>query len=92
MSAGNGHVCPTCGSWVSPGMGHICSFTVPGSQIPMQPLNPACRAPWVPLTAADVRLIVREEIEAALTKALGAPTAVASGDSASLPQSTGEQE
>lgn len=93
MSA-NGRPCPTCGQWIGNGMGHTCTFTIPAA--PGWPLNdpmpkyPTYQAPLyqqfvMPITLEDIRRVVREEMEAALTKALGAPTAVASADSATLP-------
>lgn len=61
-SAGNGWNCSICGNWVSYGQTHMCggtpTFNQPGSLT-----IPPCRAPFNPLNAEMVRLIIREELE-----------------------------
>ena len=49
--------CPTCGQAYYVGLGHVCAW-VPGAYWWLSPASP-------PLTADQVRQIVREEIEAA---------------------------
>ena len=58
----NGYTCSICGSWVMYNTTHMCGgmpqFNQPGSLT-----IPPCRAPFNPLTAEMVRLIIREELE-----------------------------
>ena len=61
-----GHACSACGIWVFSGIVHYCGV-LPNPFPGAQP-TPGCRAPWVPLTADAVRLIVREELERALKR------------------------
>lgn len=81
----NGAPCNICGQWVMPNTPHFCQWQMPAyPAAPAQPppmFPPAGVGPltWPPpaLSLDDIRKVVREEVEAALTKALGAPTAVA---------------
>lgn len=66
-----GGICGACGAW---GVGYRPPYGPP-DPLPSFTPGPVQFVP-LPLTGDDVRRIVREEIEAALTKALGAPTAV----------------
>ena len=55
--------CSICGTWVYDGQMHLCGGTPHPAPMPGTVSIPPCRAPWNPLTADGVRLIIREEIE-----------------------------
>jgi hypothetical protein len=60
----SGYICQTCGSWVQYGSTHMCAGNPGLSNLPGGTLNlPPCRAPWNPLNAEMIRLIIREELE-----------------------------
>jgi hypothetical protein len=56
--------CTVCGQWVYGGI-HTCGGGGALGNLPGSVSIPPCRAPWNPLTADAVRLIVREELERA---------------------------
>lgn len=66
-----GGICNACGAW---GVGYVPPFGVPAQPPPNAP-NPFMPGPlqWVPapLTAEEVRKIVREELERALAQGKG---------------------
>lgn len=61
--------CGQCGGWIPIGMGHTCvsgpSFQFPGACAPAAPYPTGAgkTSVLVPFTEADVRRIVREELE-----------------------------
>lgn len=57
-----GYQCPVCYVWVPIGVTHYCGG-IPSSTPGCTPFTAGCRAPWAPLTAESVRLIIREELE-----------------------------
>lgn len=61
-SGPSGFPCSICGGWMSYGQTHMCGGT-PQFQQPGSLTIPPCRAPWNPLNADAVRLIIREELE-----------------------------
>lgn len=61
-----GYTCAICHQWVPPNTIHSCTGYIPPQPGSIQ--IPPCRAPWVPLTAEAIRLIIREELERALTQ------------------------
>lgn len=66
----NGRTCPVCHQWIGENMPHVCNWNFPAT--PPHPTYAPAPLPggftWVPprpppLSADDVRKIVREEIE-----------------------------
>lgn len=64
------YTCSICGMWVMDGVTHYCGGTPQQPQFPIPsgiplslPVQQVCRAPYNPISAAEIRLIIREEIE-----------------------------
>jgi hypothetical protein len=69
MGQQNGYTCATCGMWVYYGTTHMCGGSPGLSNLPGGTLNlPACRAPFNPINAEMIRLIIREELERHFSK------------------------